>query len=165
MARILEPFQDKKRYIPVNLFEGEKINVPVYPTSKLGKLQCSAYVRLAAEELFGKRFAKCHAWNRQYNDWVVATLDENTTLKSLVKEGVLERGMALGVHNPLSSFRNWIDQEGNLANYTHAAMYIGRNRKGQPLVAEQFTNAIIVRTEDEMRESGLTPIHIFDSRE
>lgn len=164
MTRTSAPSPNTKKYISVPLTEEAKIRVPVYPTTQLGLLQCSAYVRLAAGELFGKTFSISHAWNRRYSDRVVAELESFQDLKPLIEKGVLERGMVLGIYNPLSSFNNNLDFKGNPIQYTHNALYLGRNLAGQPLMAEQFNHLTVVRTESEMRRFGLKPVHIFDSK-
>jgi hypothetical protein len=147
--------------IPIEM-EAAIIEVPAYSLKVVPELRCAKYARLAAEELFGKKFTPCHAWDRIYNDRLVATLNKKETLRSLVGKNILEEGMIIGVKNPESRFLADKDQDGKPIRYTHNSLYLGKSPKHQPLFACQFEDKVFVRTEQELRNDHLTPIEVFD---
>ncbi len=152
--------------MPVVVYHGRKrkvLDIPVYGSAILDELLCSKYVRLAASDLFGKSYSISPAWDRHYNDSLVYEF-RGLSLEELALRKVLKPGMVIGVHNPGSSHNKDLDMQGNPVKYTHNALYLGTNKFGEPLVAEQFINAINVRTEKDMRRDKLTPIEIIDAK-
>ncbi len=139
------------------------LNVPFYSFIALLPCKCSAYVRMSAQELFGKNYSFSNAWDRRYNDRLVAEVD-GKFLEEFVDEGELQPGMAVGMYNPLSIYKNRIDQRGELVRYTHLALFLGLGRTHKPIFAEQFELRTIIRDERALREAGLQPIEIIDSR-
>ena len=150
--------------MPIIIYYGKKrkvLDVPVYGTARVRERECSKYVRMAASDLFGKSYSIANAWDRRYKDKLVYEVDDSF-LESLAKQGTLLPGMIVGIRNPDSTHNQDLDILGEQARYTHNALYLGNNRFGRPLFAEQFINAINVRTEEDMRKSHLIPVEIID---
>ena len=159
-------FPAKHSSVPIKTHEEGIVvirEVPVYGPALVDEKLCSKYVRMAARDMFGKFYAKTHAWNRRYDDRLVTEV-EGRSLKELANMEILLPGMIIGIENPSSSMINEIDKQGNKALYTHNALYIGRNRNGEPLFAEQFVFPIIIRTESNMSSDNLRAVEILDSR-
>lgn len=153
-------------YIPVTV-EGreEPLNVPVYNPIKVPPLNCSGYVRRAAEDMFGLHYTSgVDAWNRRYHDVVVASVGEQT-LEELADDGVLREGMIVGFRNPRSRYGENPDEQGTPVMYTHLALYIGPGRDGTPLFAEQFGPGTKVVSSHELTGRGLVPIEILASHD
>ncbi len=146
-------------------FEGEVVirEVPVYGTALMQQGQCARYVRLVADEMFGKIYSIEPAWNRRYCDKLVAEIGESS-LRDLSEQGVLKPGMVIGILNPGSPSEFVLDKEGKRARYTHNALYIGNNGSGEPIFAEQFYLGVKVRTEKCMRADSLEPKEIIDAK-
>lgn len=144
--------------IPTKTLQGE-INVPVYNIfTGLHPGNCSAYARKSAEELFGKNYSLSPAWGRRENDRLVAQIN-GQSLDFFVNQGILKSGMIIGTFNSSSPYNEKHEP------YTHNMLYIGQNKQGQPLFADQFRTKTQVRTEKQIRDAGLIPMEIIDSRE
>ena len=159
-----------KSYIPVEIMESNHVKtlrVPVYSLTDVKPLECSRYARLAAEEMFDKKFSATAAWNRRYQDRIAISSDEINNdhfLGELVSQGKLKPGMILGVHNPESHYGKELDQTGNRVKYTHNLVYLGVGKEGTPLFANQFVEKTSIVDEYWLMDHELTPVEFLDAK-
>ncbi len=162
---------DKQNISPLNYSVSN--NIPEAPKYNLRGLECSGYVRNAAEDLFGKEFSWSNAWDRIHNDdVVVSNVANNDELITYVNQGVLKPGMVLGIRCPGSSFSDRLDQTGNPVRNTHNELYLGAedvNRNGkfdtnELYFAHQFITNIERITLEDMNQRGLEAVYIVDSK-
>jgi hypothetical protein len=145
--------------IPITLDSG-KIEVPVFSLNDVREDHCAMYARLVSEIVFGKKFSRVPSWDRRYHDTLVARLN-GSTLKSLTSKGVLQPGMIVGSFYADSGYQNELDKRGNPREYTHNATFLGTLR-GLPILAEQVTDVVLIRNEQEHIDKGMRPIEIYD---
>lgn len=153
-------------YMPVTVKDGngsKELQVPAYNLLKVPPGNCTRYARMVAYDLFGKTFAHGDAWDRKYSDIVVDTLAGSKTLESLAENDILKPGMLVGVYNPHTTRVDQKDKHGNPADFTHTVVYLGLTPEGRAVVAEQYITQRRVRTEQELRESGLEPKAVFNA--
>lgn len=136
--------------------------LPEFDRKTLPAEYCSRFVKLAGEQLFGKRYATAHAWERKYKDARVAHLDE-WTLRECVDEGTLQPGMAVGLFCGTSSHNGKLDSRGVPRTYTHVGLFIGNDRgTGEPVIMHQWKGDIICTRESELPGLSLQAIEILD---
>lgn len=143
--------------------EIKTVHVPVFSFDYVPPHYCAKWARLATDHLFGKKFSMVPAWDRIYADNLIEEISARP-LSYLVKKGILQPGMILGVVNPNSPILGRKDFSGGVANYTHNIIYLGLSLEDEPLFAEQFNDLTQVFSEKEMYQRHLTPIDIFDSK-
>ncbi len=145
---------EKREYTPLPKFRHYK---------NIGGGNCSRYVMVAGEKLFGKEYTPyTSAWQRRDRDKLIEALSVNKRyfnldgikfhkiyknldstdfieayheLDSLENDGVLKSGDAVGLYWRKPR-RNERDDEGKPAKYTHIALYVGRDENGK-LVFDQ----------------------------
>ena len=144
--------------------ESGEIIVKRYNPLKLPPLRCSQFVRMAAKDLFGKNYSSSDAWERRYNDNLIDSVGQKE-LKNLEEEGVLLPGRIVGFYNPRSRYNSTNDSRGFPVEYTHNALYLGKNIFGNLVFAEQRGEKIRITSLEEFIKEGLTPVEILDSRE
>jgi hypothetical protein len=152
--------------IPIVIDRGngfEKVSVPVYHALRLKPGRCSAYVRMAADDLFGKKYSLCNAWDRIYNDKLVCPVHDNCDLRWLYEKGILKPGMVLGVNYPESSHVNDVDMTGEKVKYTHNMLFLGNTPEDKIVFAEQFGSNIRTRTVEQFPEHDLEAKFVIDS--
>lgn len=145
--------------------DGRSLNIPVYSLKNLGPGKCSAYVRMAAQEVFGKEYSFSNGWDRKYNDRVVSELNGNEELRNLEREGILEPGMIIGAYFPESPYLGKKDGKGNVIDYTHNLLYLGKTLQGELLFADQAKFRTRISTLEELTDEGIKAKHLFDARE
>ena len=141
------------------------LQVPHYGPTKINPLECSVYVRMAAKELFDLDYSFADAWERTYKDRVKLWIPHSSTLKDCFEAGALNQGDIVGYFNPESRYNDTLDSRGELVQFTHVALFLGREPHSlEPLTAEQFIAQKLIRTEREQRKSGLIPKIIICSK-
>ena len=110
--------------IPAKIISGSStkiLNVPVYSLESVPEYYCARYVRLAAKELFDKKYPEADAWKMRNKSTIVANINSNEDLVSLVNKNILKPGMIIGLLNP--------DTKHKMPKrpYTHMAIYLGKN--------------------------------------
>ncbi|MEA3414087.1 MAG: hypothetical protein U9Q99_00990 [Nanoarchaeota archaeon] len=120
-----------------------KIEVPVYPLWKVGPNNCSLYSRLITEK-FGNKINKGCAWD-------LPSLNKSSKY-NLHK---LSKGDIVLFYNPTSSYNNK-EREG-----THVACYLGTNKKGEELFAEERGYKTKITTINKFKKKGFKPIKII----
>ena len=149
-----------------NVISNGKINqieVPYYPLTLVGLFECAKYVRLAAKQIFGKHFARCNAWDRRYEDAVVAEIN-GTALGDLQRQRILQQGMVVGFYNPESHYKNHRDIKGKPIRYSHNALFVGLSSRGRLLFAHQYGAETRLQDVNSILRQGLEPIEILDAR-
>ncbi len=131
------------------------------PAIQLPSANCALYARLATEQLFNKHYTHSHAWDRRYNDVLVAKVD-NKSLKDFEASGILKPGMIIGMYNPKSTYNNWLDSKNKKVTYTHNVVYLGKD-KGNLVFGHQF-GTVRTQTLEQILHDGLVPREIIDSR-
>lgn len=170
---ISDSIEDSRLEKTIRLLEEEDLGVlefdsiPSLAKFRLQSLNCSKYVRLAAQEYYGEvdSFPQRDAWNMRYASKIVAKLKSKNKyeeMESLREEGVLRPGMVLGVYNPFSNHRNDIDEQGHRAKYTHVLLYVGKDKDGELLFDHQWNNKTMRVNSDWIKENYLTPVEILD---
>jgi len=150
----------------VTTVEGEffrDLFVPAYSLAELPKLNCSAYVRKAAKELFNKTYSTCHAWDRRYFDKLMCDVG-GRDLESLVEEEILKPGMVIGTFIVGSGYRDREDCRGDGVKYTHNMLYLGRDIRKKPIFAQQVGSITSIVTEKEVEDELSIPMEVIDSR-
>jgi hypothetical protein len=145
----------------VRLAQGE-VEIPRYSNFEQRPGLCSAYVRKVGEEVFGKNYSFSNAWDRRYEDRFVSKVD---SLDSLENSRVLQPGMLVGMKYEDSKHSDEIDKNGNPVRYTHIGIYLGEGRDGSPIIAHQFGANTRIDSESKLRDIGLKPVEILDSRD
>ena len=143
--------------------EIKTLHVPVYNSRKVPEKHCSGYMRRAAQDIFGEEFAISEAWDRIYNDQLVATVGTRS-LDELVSEGMLKPGMGVGVYNPQSSCNSRLDMKGKPIAYSHNVLYLGRNPEGEHLFAHQFGEETFIYTSKQLERAHLHPRFIIAAK-
>jgi hypothetical protein len=169
ILRLLRPARAEctiERVIPIEVsYDGEerRLQVPVYREFLTGGPKCAAYVRLAAQDLFGKHYNRADAWNLRYKNLVVADVKERL-LKTFSAEGVLRPGMIVGLFNQASRYNHKTDENGDPVRYTHVGLYLGDDTlTNNPQILDQWHNDTRIQSESALRASGLVPREILDS--
>jgi hypothetical protein len=148
--------------IPITLDSGKTIKVPVYNIfTGLRPNLCSAYVRKASAEIFGENYSFSDAWNKRYEDRLVAPVNKQS-IESLVEKGILQPGMALTVTTPDSEYSNGSDKKGNPRTCNHIMLFLGQ-KNGKPLFAHQYGAKTHVETEETAQQKGIIFREIIDS--
>jgi hypothetical protein len=124
LSRSVNPLFDSKISVSA---DGRDLEVPVYSLRRVGPGRCSAYVRMAAEELFGIEYSYSDGWDRKYKDSVVTSVanvkNPNQKLEELERTGVLRPGMLVGAFYPGSPHLEKIDSEGNYTRYSYPTLF------------------------------------------
>jgi hypothetical protein len=158
-----------QRVIPVaTTYQGhsQALKIPVYTEISASKTpQCAKYARHVAKDVFGKTYQPDDAWDLQYKNKVVAQVSRRTTLEKLADRGILRPGMMVGIYNPRSDFNSGRDEKGKPREYTHVIVYLGDDPKtSEPLFADQFGQDTRVKTEKQLKRTGLVPREILNSK-
>jgi len=104
-------------------------SAPKYPTPGG---ECSGYVREVGRDFYGKNYFFADAWDRRNLDKLIYSFSEKENtfekIKALEKEGILNKGMVLGVyHRPPKSSEK--DIYGKNAKYSHVIIFRGIDRE------------------------------------
>ncbi len=155
----------KDRTILVNVFDDipKVLEVPSYGVLTLDPLKCSTYIRMAALEIFGLHYSYSDSWNRKYNDELIYEVGFSS-LEELAEKKILKPGMILGLYNPESKYRGYIDKLGQPNKYTHVALYLGLNDIHKPIFVDQFIANTLIRDEKAYRKAKLIPIDIIGEK-
>ena len=149
-------------YIPVEVIENGqrvKINVPVYNDSLVPKDKCSKYVRIALKDIMGIEIsANTEAWNQRYNAKRIINLKE----AKMSLEKLAEKGDIIGIENPQSPYRNYLDWTGNTVRYTHSGLYLGVDPEGKGLIAHKYHEETLVETLQDLEKiRGLRIVEVL----
>ncbi len=152
--------------ISVDLESG-LIDVPVFNMfTGLRPGKCSAYVRKAAKELFGKDYAITNAWDRIYEDNLVAAVSDFDEVRDMIQREIMLPGMALGVNLPHKDSSKITDKHGNVALYRHILLYLGNGRQtGVPQFAHQEGSKTHVDSLEYLAQKGYKPKAVIAPKE
>lgn len=153
---------DKKSSLSFLDISGNKIAIPVYSKTELPECSCSAFVRMAAKDVFGIDYLRANAWDRIYSDRIIAGVDSFDELSELADSDVLRAGMIIGVKNPLSRYSFQMDKLGKPREYTHVSLYLGRDARENPTFCEQWINKINVQNLPVISRRRISPKYVFD---
>ena len=142
-------------------------SLPTFAKFKMDTLNCSQYVRRAAQEYYGQvdSFPQRKAWDMRYASNIVAKFkekDKYQEIESLREEGTLRPGMILGVYNPKSKYNNVLDETCHKAKYTHVLLYVGKDKDGELLFDHQWDEKILRVNSNWLKKKGLRPVEILD---
>lgn len=154
--------------IPVNLKERQgikRIEVPAYNLLRLPPGRCSGYVRRAAEDLFNLNYSLADAWDRRYEDRLVARVSSNDELREMAKRGKLRPGAIVGFYYPRSSHLNEEDMHGNKVTYTHVGLYLGLSPGNEPIFAEQLGRETNVIPLEQLTKRDLRAMEIIEPKD
>lgn len=142
----------------------DEIKAPQYNTPRD---YCSRYARIAAENIFGKKYSWEDAWNLRYKDKIAHHFNENDSFKELITNNILRPGMLVGVKQPdnKTSHENDKDLEGNKVKYTHIILYAGLNDSGEPEFLHQYGRKKEKINEKDFEKFGFTPKEIITTKE
>jgi len=142
----------------------DEINAPQYNTPKE---YCSRYARVAAENLFGKKYSWDDAWNLRYKDKIEHYFREEDSFKELITNNILRQGMLVGIKQPdnKTSHENDKDLEGNKVKYTHIILYAGLNDNGEAEFLHQYGRKKEKISEKDFEKYGFTPKEIIAPKE
>jgi hypothetical protein len=118
--------------------ESKVLDVPVYHKELVPPDYCSRYARLAAEQMFGKKYPKANAWDISKVCSRVANVGNNEELIALAEDGILKPGMIIGLYYPDTEHNNFEYP------YTHVSLFLGLDSRNRPLFAEQFGDATFI---------------------
>jgi len=143
------------RHIPVDLKQGI-VNVPIYNIfNGLAPFHCSAYVRKAAEDIFGiDNYTKTDAWNRIHDDRLVAMLSEFSDLEKLLDSGKILPGSIVGLRYENSEYLDGDDKNGNPRMFNHVALVLGQTKSGEVLFAHQEGWKTHIDTSSNLKRGG-----------
>lgn len=136
-------------------------NGPVYSDNVVPANMCSRYVRNAAEDLFGIKYPSADAWDirdaKNVNEIAIKSKDDVLNLEN---QGILRKGMVLGLYNPKSKYNGVAKNDG--AGYTHVAIYLGKEN-GKLYFADKFGKETRSKTslEDLLSRGKLQPREIL----
>ena len=137
--------------------EERTLQVPVFDLKYLSAGHCSAYVRMAAEKLFGKHYSyPCPTWQRKSKDKLIALIENDRELRSFVDEGFLVPGMGISFYNPHNLNNMKMDKEGYVTYPTHFTLFLGRSTLDRDMVvAHQYGKQTSVETIGNFRRDML----------
>jgi hypothetical protein len=95
---------------------------------------CSGYATRAAKELFGIKFNRGHAWNLRYSNLAISA--EGDKLRDQLKAA--NKGDLIGIYFPVSKYNGQNDSSGEIRLYTHVALNLGEDEKGQYRILHNF---------------------------
>lgn len=156
---------DLKSSLPFLDFCGNEISVPVYSNTELPYDHCSAFVRMAAKDIFGKDYVRANAWDRIYSENIVAKINSFGELRELSDLDILKPGMIVGIKNFLSKYSGKPDKNGNPREYTHVMLSLGKDQYGHAAFCEQWGDNINVRNLPVISKKRLSPRYVFDVRD
>lgn len=135
------------------------LDVPIYSSIEVPGGNCSRYARKATLKMFGLQYKEspCDAWDLRYFH---KTLPVRNFKSQYIKEEVIP-GDIVGFFNPDSDYKNKVDVNGEKAGYTHVAIFLGLDRKGQLRFAEHFHNLTQVPSLHQIRLRKNTPLEII----
>lgn len=159
--------------IPAEIVEKDErktIHVPVFDDNYLRPGMCSAYVRLAAEKIFNKKFSyPCPTWQRKFKDKLVAMVKNEQELKEFADNGTLNPGMAIAFYNPLNPKNFTLDSQGFMIYPTHLTLFLGKSPYGGLVVAHQYGKATFVESvqsfKRDVKKTLLAPREIIASND
>lgn len=158
---------DRKNSLEVEVYEGNSmkhLKVPVYSNDKVPQNNCARYVRYSADNLFNETLPQRDSWDMRYFMRNVAEIEEKNwdeSLTELAKNETLKPGMVAGIYNPNSHFKDRKDIKGKQAKYTHVALYIGKNKDGEPLFAEKFVDETRIMSASDYQQAELRVVEIL----
>jgi len=135
------------------IYEGgkkEEIIVPVYPIWEVKPNHCSLYARLTTENL-GNEINRGNAWDLIKNNENYEYSPEK-----------LSKGDIVGFYNPKSKYN--IGKNGEKRAYSHVATYLGKNKNGEEVYAEQRGQDSRITTASEFKEQGWIPKRIIKTK-
>lgn len=164
LERIIE--REKTFHQRIQEQSSDEIKAPKYKTKGS---KCSRYVRQSARDLFGKTYFWRDAWDLRYPSEIVHTFSEKQgeklerELKELIIDGVLTQGAVIGIKQPddQTAYENEIDQEGNIAKYTHVIVYGGLDPNGKPVFFHEYGFDQEKISLDYFKENNFTPIEVI----
>lgn len=154
-------FQDSTIGVEI---EGRQMDVPMYSLKRVRPGRCSAYARMAAEDIFGEKYSYSDGWDRRYNDSVVTSVESNQDLERLEKEGTLRPGMMIGAYYPGSPYLGKTDNHGHKVEYTHNFLYLGRDNNGKLTFVSQEKHKTLVKRLDELAKTGIEAREVITPR-
>lgn len=126
-------------------------NDPDVPHYLLPSEYCARYARLAAKDLSGTEYIGANAWDLADANKLAANVNGN--LEELLDTGTLI---------PRSSIVTFYNlKEGKIR---HAALYMGKNEKGQHFFAHQYKDIQLDETEEQLKERGYEPRQVIAPR-
>lgn len=136
------------------------LNVPDYD---FGGVYCSWAAGTIADELFGLNYSDpkhTAAWERVGKDRVVGRVNSFEELEGLIDSGVVKPGTLLGLYFDKSK-HNKQERE-----FTHNAVYLGRDLEGHALFGHYFPNErkqedTLIDTPKSLEDKGLSPRVVF----
>ena len=140
-------------------FYSENIIIPKY---QIKNENCSKYAVLSAKKLFNKNYNPENSWNLRYSNKIISWIKDKEELISLAEDTILKPGMIVGFDNPNSRYKNKTDFRGKKAEYTHVALYLGKNGKNLQF-AHQFGEKIEKINLDELIDKKLILKEVLDS--
>lgn len=132
-----------------------KLEGPTYPFT--GDL-CSRYVRLAARDLFKIHYPEADAWDLRKDAGIQTTRVNENDLQTLVSEGKLAAGDAVGFYFPKSGYNSY--QEAQKAGYTHVALFLEREQDTL-YFADKFRKIRPRISLEDMQKDGLKPVEVL----
>ncbi len=110
---------------------------------------CAGYARVAAENLFGKKYSRTDAWCRRIDDKLVKEFENvdwknNGMLRTLTNDGTLQRGMIVGTRPESCVNNQYCEKEQSCYNgkitakVSHNLLYLGKDSNGELVFVESF---------------------------
>lgn len=149
----------------VNLVSPNGIVKVEIPEGDDGSGKCSEYVRRLGKSRFNKLYSCSDAWDRMYNDFIVAHINRNEDLRQLAKNRALKPGMLILAHYPKSKYNGGTDSRGNTINATHQLIYLGFSDDNDLVFAEHFGGRGKARKLSQFEIDGLEARAIIDSKD
>lgn len=126
--------------------KGKEMIIPVYPIWETKPNHCSLYARLVTENM-GNKINRGNAWDLPTNNENYEYSPEK-----------LSPGDIVGLYNPESKFNT----EGR--EYSHVATYLGKNKEGEKIYAEQRGMDSRITTAKEFEKQGWIPKRIIKAK-
>jgi len=102
--------------------------------------------------------ANTEAWNQRYNAKRIINLKE----AKMSLEKLAEKGDIIGIENPQSPYRNYLDWTGNTVRYTHSGLYLGVDPEGKGLIAHKYHEETLVETLQDLEKiRGLRIVEVL----
>lgn len=127
--------------------EEKEMKVKVYPLWKVKPNHCALYARLITESM-GNEINRGNAWDLVKN---------NENYKYGEQE--LSPGDLVGLYHAESAYRK--GKNGEEREYSHVATYLGKNKEGKEIYAEQRGKKSRITTLDQFQKYGWEPKRII----
>ena len=126
---------------------GDDPDVPHY---LLNESMCARYARYAAKDLSNTTYIGANAWDLADANRLAAPINEDEDLEGLVDNGILV---------PKSSIVVFYNQK--VGKLRHAALYMGKNERGEYVFAHQYHETQTDETLQEIENKGLIPKQVI----